>query len=101
MTSKERCFLISFLEKIDKNDYLIKIEDEILTFLSELENQEKNQQNKTIEKINDIQEKFYLYSELVKYQFFNYGLLANHIEKTFKLNYVPDNLKELVDLEEY
>lgn len=97
MTKETRTFLIQFISRSDLNDELTKLETQILDFFvnfttSEIENKNK----KTPQEIIKLEENFLKYSELVKYQYFNYGILAQSLEENYSLSFTPQNLKEIL-----
>lgn len=104
MTKERRAFLLQFIKMGFKNTQLKDLEKDILNYLSTdfiTTEMEKETIIKKIEERFYILENFFLtYSELVKYQYFNYGLLANDIENNYK-DITPIGLIEVLPLEDY
>lgn len=104
MTKERRAFLLQFIKMGFKNTQLKDLEKDILNYLSTdfvTTAMEKETIIKKIEERFYILENFFLtYSELVKYQYFNYGLLANDIENNYK-DITPIGLIEVLPLEDY
>jgi hypothetical protein len=104
MTKERRAFLLQFIKMGFKNTQLKDLEKDILNYLSTdfvTTEMEKETIIKKIEERFYILENFFLtYSELVKYQYFNYGLLANDIENNYK-DITPVGLIEVLPLEDY
>lgn len=104
MTKERRAFLLQFIKMGFKNTQLKDLEKDILNYLSTdfiTTEMEKETIIKKIEERFYVLENFFLtYSELVKYQYFNYGLLANDIENNYK-DITPVGLIEVLPLEDY
>lgn len=106
MTKERRAFLLQFLKSISKDTQVGILEKNILQTIkdnnfatSEMEKKELIQE---IEKKLFILETLFLeFSDLVKYQYFNYGLLAQNIENNYKTEYTPIKLIEVLPLENY
>lgn len=93
MTKEERTLLIQFISRSVQNNELINLETQILGFFVDFANSEKDE--KTLQKILNLEENFLKYFDLVKYQYFNYGMLAQSIEENYNLKFTPQNLKEV------
>lgn len=102
MTKEERTFLIQFISRSDLNDELIKLETQILDFFVNFATSEiENKKEKTPQEFLNLEENFLKYSELVKYQYFNYGMLAQSLEENYSLSFTPQNLKEVLPIDNY
>lgn len=92
MTKEARTFLINFISRADTNNELFKIENEILDFFSEIVTCKNEIKSSKIVKLED---NFLKYIDLVKYQYFNYGILAQSLEENQSLTFIPEGLNEV------
>lgn len=92
MTKEARTFLINFISRANTNNELFKIENEILDFFSKIATCENEIKPSEIIKLED---NFLKYVDLVKYQYFNYGILAQSLEENQSLTFIPMGLNEV------
>ena len=102
MTKETRTFLIQFISRADKNNELTRLETEILDFFREYSEDEKckNEKKNILKNILKLEENFLKYADLIKYQYFNYGMLAQDLESNYSLSFAPSELKEVMSLDD-
>lgn len=95
MTKETRGLLLEFLNKLDENGEIGKLE---ISILDKVEKIIAYAENYDIEKIKkevvQIEDDFIEFKNLIKYQYFDYGVSANEIEKNRRLDWQPKGFNE-------
>lgn len=98
MTKETRGLLLEFLNKLDENGEIGKLE---ISILDKVEKIIAYAENYDIEKIKkevvQIEDDFIEFKNLIKYQYFDYGVSANEIEKNRRLDWQPKGFNEILN----
>lgn len=98
MEKATRAFVLEFAKKLDQNSELGKLEDSLFDNIADIVSKAKAENNEEIEDlIISLERKIMSYMELVKYQYFDYGVAASDIESEANANWEPKGLISLIE----
>ncbi|MFR4519933.1 MAG: hypothetical protein ACLT40_08260 [Fusobacterium sp.] len=98
MEKSTRGLVLEFVKKLDQNSELGKLEDSLFDNICDIVNKAKAENNEEIEDlIVSLERKMMSYIELVKYQYFDYGVAASDIEGEVNVNWQPKGMISLIE----
>lgn len=97
MEKSTRAFILEFAKKLDQNNEVGKLEDGLFSNIADLMEKANAENNEEIgDLIVSLERKIMSYMELVKYQYFDYGVTASDIESEANINWEPKGLVSLI-----
>ena len=98
MTKETRGLLLEFLSKLDESREIGHLETSILDKVEKIITYAENYDIEKIKKeVVQIEDDFIEFKNLIKYQYFDYGISANEIEKNRRLDWQPKGFDEILN----
>ena len=98
MTKETRGLLLTFLNELNKDKEIGQLESAIIENIENIINYANAREIEKIKKeALKIEDDFIQIKDLLKYQYFDYGISANKIEKERRLDWQPKGFSEILN----